>query len=294
METHEQDKLEKVDYGAFKCIGFLPGETQVDDLTVIKFQGRIEDLVPEHFFPATYTIQVITGGSLMANINNQEYDLHVGGAFFASPDFLLKHPSVSSLCEIYVLSFSRKIAQELAIPFTLAQTAQIYVHPVWQMCERKTQRVVRYMELLKEILDDKNREAAIHLVNSLLLYMAGDFAGGQLNQPQLSRNEEITGRFLSLVDAHCQDQHSLDWYASEMCLSTRYVANTVKQTLGFTASEAIERALTQRAKAILSTSTTPIQEIAEALGFQNQSHFGTFFKRKTGVSPSAFRAKYHS
>ena len=294
METHEQDKLEKVDYGAFKCIGFLPGETQVDDLTVIKFQGRIEDLVPEHFFPATYTIQVITGGSLMANINNQEYDLHAGGAFFASPDFLLKHPSVSSLCVIYVLSFSRKIAQELAIPFTLAQTAQIYVHPVWQMCERKTQRVVRYMELLKEILDDKNREAAIHLVNSLLLYMAGDFAGGQLNQPQLSRNEEITGRFLSLVDAHCQDQHSLDWYASEMCLSTRYVANTVKQTLGFTASEAIERALTQRAKAILSTSTTPIQKIAEALGFQNQSHFGTFFKRKTGVSPSAFRAKYHS
>ena len=78
-----------------------------------------------------------------------------------------------------------------------------------------------------------------------------------------------------------------------MCLTTRYVANTVKQTLGFTASSCIERALVQRAKVMLSTSATPIQQIADRLGFQNQSHFGTFFKRHEGCSPKDFRMRNH-
>ncbi|MBQ2519984.1 MAG: AraC family transcriptional regulator [Paludibacteraceae bacterium] len=105
----------------------------------------------------------------------------------------------------------------------------------------------------------------------------------------MSRNEEITGRFMHLVDIHCEQQHSLDWYADQLCLSTRYVANTVKETLGVTASSCIEHVLIQRAKTLLFTTTKSIQEIADQLGFQNQSHFGTFFKRHEGVSPAAFR-----
>ena len=57
-----------------------------------------------------------------------------------------------------------------------------------------------------------------------------------------------------------------------MCLSTRYVANTVKQVLKMTASSCIENALMQRAKTLLHTTNKSIQEIAEQLGFQNQSH----------------------
>lgn len=32
-----------------------------------------------------------------------------------------------------------------------------------------------------------------------------------------------------------------------------------------------------------------IKQIAEMLGFANQSHFGTFFNRKAGMSPQQFR-----
>jgi AraC-like DNA-binding protein len=69
------------------------------------------------------------------------------------------------------------------------------------------------------------------------------------------------------------------------------VANTVKQTVGMTASACIEHAITQRAQTLLYTTTLSVQEIADQLGFQNQSHFGTFFKRHTGLSPAAFRKK---
>jgi AraC-like DNA-binding protein len=44
-----------------------------------------------------------------------------------------------------------------------------------------------------------------------------------------------------------------------------------------------------QAKSLLRSTTLSVQEISDRLGFQNQSHFGTFFKRHTDLSPKAFR-----
>lgn len=293
MEIRDENKLEIIDFSQFKWRAFIPGDTIVEDFSVMKFSGRIEDIVPEHYFPATYTLQVITAGTCKVNINNKVYELSANSGYFTSPDFLLKRPEPSATSvEMYILSFSPKMAASLTSPFSLSQLAHVYMHPTLQMSENKTQRMIHYLELMKEVLDDKNRKAALHLLNSLIFCLS-DYYKDEPTQTQLPRNEEITGQFLVLVDGNCHQHHSLDWYASKLCLTTRYVANTVKQTLGFTASSCIERALMQRAKVMLSASATPIQQIADRLGFQNQSHFGTFFKRHEGCSPKDFRMRNH-
>ena len=293
MEIQDENKLETVDFSQFKWRAFIPGETIVDDFTVMNFSGRIEDIVPEHYFPATYTLQVITAGTCKVNINNKVYELSANSGYFTSPDFLLKRPEPSATTvEMYILSYSPKMAETLCSPFSLLQLARVYMHPTWQMSEKKTQQMAHYMELIREVVDDKNRKAALYLLNSLIFCLS-DYYQDEPTQTQLPRSEEITGQFLVLVDGNCHQHHSLDWYASKMCLATRYVANTVRQTLGFTASSCIERALMQRAKVMLSTSAMPVQQIADRLGFQNQSHFGTFFKRHEGCSPKDFRTHNH-
>ncbi len=282
------------DHSIFKWHSFLPGETSVDDLSVFKFQGSVAKLfgniIPEQYFTPCYCIHIITDGTLNACINNQNYEFHAHDGYLVTPDFLMVRPTRSdSYVEMYILTLSRKFIKELNPQFSQSLIAKMFIQPVWQMSERKTRRAVQYWELLREVVNDNKRTAAMHLVRSLFHYLAGDSDWGVQNTNSISRNEEITGRFMMLVDANCEQRHSLDWYASEMCLTTRYVANTVKQTLGITASSCIERALVQRAKTLLLTTTMPIQEIAEQLGFQNQSHFGTFFKRHEGVSPTAYR-----
>ena len=101
MET--QNKLEIVDFSQFKWRAFIPGETIVEDFGVMKFSGRIEDIVPEHYFPATYTLQVITAGTCKVNINNKVYELSANSGYFTSPDFLLKRPEPSDTSvEMYI------------------------------------------------------------------------------------------------------------------------------------------------------------------------------------------------
>ena len=266
----------------------------MDDIAVMKFDGSTTNLfqknLPAEYFSPCYTIQFVTKGGFRASINNHSYNLQANDGYLIIPDFFMRQlePTFEHM-ELYVMTISRKFMMEMNLRFPLALVSHIYIHPVWHMSAEKIQGVIHYFDLLREVIDTKNRTATMYLVNSFFHFLAGDIANAKLNMPPFSRNEEITGRFMHLVDAYCDQHHNLDWYAGQLYLSTRYVANTIKQTLGMTASACIEHALTQRAKTLLCTTNKSVQEIADQLGFQNQSHFGTFFKRQTGLSPKAFR-----
>ena len=293
METPAKNEQIITDYSGFKRMNFIPGENAVDDLAVMEINSTQERfsqyIIPDQYFTPTYCIQFILKGELQIFINNRSYCIKANEGCLITPDFLLRKPdNMDNFVEMRVLSLSRKFMQEVNPQFPLALISQVYVHPVWQMSEQKMQRSMHYLDLLREVIEDKDRTVAIHLVRSFLHYLAGENLS-RWNDKPMSRNEEITGRFMHMVDANCEQHHDLDWYAGQMCLSTRYVANTVKETLGMTASACIEQALMQRAKTLLYTTTYSIQEIADQLGFRNQSHFGTFFKRHEGMSPAAFR-----
>ena len=294
MKAQDNENNVLTDFSVFQWMSFLPGETSVDDLSVMKYSGSINKmnkvLPPDYLMPC-YAIQIIISGDVSISINNQDYHLSRYEGYFLSPSFYVKRLDSDSIVEMYILSFSRKFVKEMRMEFKLSQIAQVHAQPTWKMSEHKVQRLIHYFDLLREIAEDKDREAALHLVYSFFEYLSSNTALEKQINPNLTRNEEITGKFMVLVDNHCEQQHSLDWYASELCLSTRYVANTVKETLGINASAFIEHALMQRAKNVLVMTRKPIQEIAEQLGFQNQSHFGTFFKRHEGMSPAAFRKK---
>lgn len=69
----------------------------------------------------------------------------------------------------------------------------------------------------------------------------------------------------------------------------KYVANVVKEVTGLTAGDCIDVNIIRQAKALMQIKTLTLQQISDSLGFQNQSHFGTFFHRHTGLRPKAFR-----
>ena len=283
------------DYSGFKRMTFIPGENSVGDLAVMEVNTTQERfaqyIIPEQYSVPTYCMQFVLKGELRVIVNNQPYTIKANEVFLLTPDFLVKKPdNMENHVEMRVLVLSRRFLEEVNPQFPLTLISHVYLCPHWQMSAQKLQRTMHYLDLLQELIEEKDRTAAVYLVRSLFHYLAGENLA-MWNDKPMSRNEEITGRFMHLLDLYCDKHHNLDWYAEQLCLSTRYVANTVKETLGMTASACIEHALTRRAKTLLCTTSLSIQEIADQLGFQNQSHFGTFFKRHTSLSPAAFRKK---
>ena len=155
------------------------------------------------------------------------------------------------------------------------------------------QVAMRYFDLLREVLQTPDvsnvREVALNLVRSLTYFIYGLYDTSFQKLYTLSRSEELVGRFLALVEQHCHEHHSIDWYADELCLTPKYIANLVKQVTGMSAGNCINYNLISQSKWLLRSTTLTVREISDRLGFKNQSHFGTFFRRYEGISPLEFR-----
>lgn len=107
--------------------------------------------------------------------------------------------------------------------------------------------------------------------------------------PTFSRKEELFTDFQSLLREHCKKQHDVKFYANKLCITTQYLSSILKEQSGKSASRWIQDALMIEAKGMLRTPRINVQQVANELNFPDQSTFGKFFKKHTGISPLTFR-----
>ncbi len=247
---------------------------------------------PEYFHTNDYAILFITKGTLYGRINQIDAVMTSLSAVYIFNDHVLHYHSNTPDFKMRILAYSPTIAEELAHHIPLDVLRYAYVRPVRTLNKHEMQIIMQYLDLIEELMQNNistQQITIIQLICSLMSFLFNFYTNGLSLQKPLSRSEDITGRFLSLVDNHCQEHHTIEWYASELCLLSKYIANVIKQVTGRTAGDCINEALIRQAKSLLLTSFFSVQQISDRLGFKNQSHFGTFFHRATGMSPLAFR-----
>lgn len=103
------------------------------------------------------------------------------------------------------------------------------------------------------------------------------------------RQTELFHKFISLVHDHCDRQREVAFYADRLCISTRYLSGIVRRITQHSAKELIDRTVIMDIKALLQSTTLPIQEIAYRMHFPDQSYLGRYFKKHTGIAPTLFR-----
>lgn len=110
----------------------------------------------------------------------------------------------------------------------------------------------------------------------------------------LSRKESIIREFLMLVEQHAMEQHNPSFYSDKLCISTQYLSIILKEVTGYTANYWISKKITAQARILLRTPNLTIKEITDKLHFADQSSFGKFFKKQTGMSPKKYREDFAS
>ena len=249
---------------------------------------------PEYFQTNDYAILFITQGTLNGRFNHLNIEMRAPAVAYIFNDHILHYNNSSPDLRVRLLSYSPIIADELLLSMSYDKIHYAYVRPVTHLDEPNMQVVMHYLDLIEELMrqESEDRQTTIvQLIRSLLSFLFEFYANSLSSQKPLSRTEELTGRFLSLVDQNCHKHHNINWYANELHLTPMYVANMVKQVTGRTAGDCITETIIRQAKSLLLTTALTILEISDRLGFKNQSHFGTFFRRATGMSPKAFRKR---
>lgn len=94
---------------------------------------------------------------------------------------------------------------------------------------------------------------------------------------------------MQLLLKHYKQHRDVQFYANELCITPKHLSLVIKQTTKKGANEIINEYVTLQAKSMIKSSTLTIQQISNELNFANQSFFGKFFKRQTGMSPKQYR-----
>lgn len=129
-----------------------------------------------------------------------------------------------------------------------------------------------------------------HLTTAISYITAGLVLEETGKKPEKrDRMEEITISFMTLVDEHFKTERNLEFYASELHISVKYLSNSVRKIAGVPPTEILSDALATEAKTILLNSSKTSSEIAYLLGFSDQYTFAKFFKKQAGLSPKFFR-----
>ena len=90
--------------------------------------------------------------------------------------------------------------------------------------------------------------------------------------------DDNTGLFLT-----CEDVAAYCHYNS------KYLGRLFKEETGKTMLEYIHSKKSKEAEHLLASSELSLSEISDALGFENEYYFNTFFKRINGISPGTYR-----
>ena len=106
---------------------------------------------------------------------------------------------------------------------------------------------------------------------------------------QNNRQHEIYMQFIREVQRSYQKERSVAYYADRLCITPKYLSQTVQKASGRLAGEWISEYVILEAKALIKSHCYTIQQISEMLHFPNPSFFGRYFKKKVGCTPKAYQ-----
>jgi len=129
------------------------------------------------------------------------------------------------------------------------------------------------------------------LANLLVVHLLRHHSS--LKQPPLPRSTSLASTTLRRVTTYIEDHLAEDLSLTEIAtvanLSPYYFARLFKASTNLAPHQYIIHRRVERAKLLLATTNWPFTTIAHTVGFANESHMATYFKRLTGLTPKHYR-----
>jgi len=99
----------------------------------------------------------------------------------------------------------------------------------------------------------------------------------------------VRRRLAEFIEAHLEQPLSLGLLAQLACLSEFHLARMFRLSFGMPPSAWIAARRLERARDLLKNTALPLQQVAQACGYADLSHFSHRFRAGAGLAPSRYR-----
>ncbi|WP_026300125.1 helix-turn-helix domain-containing protein [Flavobacterium rivuli] len=258
--------------------------------------GVPESILMDAFNTSAVRIVLITEGTIKIEFSTEQRTLHAQDILTIPATITAK--ASGNRYGLYLLTASTPFLVEHSLKnlgkdsfgFLVTNAADV-IHPGIQAYHTLTALLTHLGTILTNADASPFQKEKVTLCFNLLLFELAELyhpnSGGVSKRG--GQREKLVLGFLTLVAQHSRVQHGVKFYAGRLYVTPNYLNKVVRDITGSTLKHFIEEALLSEAKNLLHATEDTVREVSETLNFSHPGSFSTFFKKRTGISPSSYR-----
>lgn len=244
-------------------------------------------------------IMICSNGKMTISCNFRKFILEENMVFVSQPHNTLSISVTEDFKGYIIVSEENSLTEYTIDPKHIPELLdKVYDSPMVRISGEECIRICKTMDNLTEYMKSETsspfKSSIIKSALSTFAYLIADTL--YVHMPSIDyelktmkREKEHFNRFIKLLSENYTKEREVSYYADKMSLTPRYLTTTIRRVSGYTVSEWIYRFIIKDAKYLLKHTDMTVQQISYELNFPNQSFFGKFFKKHTGMSPGVFR-----
>lgn len=144
-------------------------------------------------------------------------------------------------------------------------------------------------DLMLHLLRAYGGSALTDAVARTLLLDAREAQAPYVVPEMLANGDEVVTRIVALVEAALPDPPSVAELAATLALSERTLARHVTRSTGKSTLALVQSVKVRRARSLLGSSRLTVEQVAEAVGYQDATALRRAMRKSVGANPSSYR-----
>lgn len=237
-----------------------------------------------------------TSGYAKGTIDLKEFEISKDNLLILFPVRIVQFTEFSHDYNALVISTSIDYSRSMQHNESISIWMRLLSDPIVHLTDKETAMMTHCFKIVSNVIDTEGNEhklEAIRKIFEAMFYIGIDFEDIKHHRTRkMSRKEKVFDDFYTNLIRYHRQSREVQFYADKLCITPKYMSNIIKVVTGLSALEWINNYIVLEAKMVLSSNPKmTIQEVADYLGFPDQSFFGKFFKKHIGMTPSDFKKR---
>ncbi|MBB3838280.1 AraC-like DNA-binding protein [Runella defluvii] len=232
------------------------------------------------------------------------YDFDEGGLSFISPNQVISSNEEEKDYSGYTLLFHPDFIRNYQLGTKIKNFGffSYSVNEALFLSDKEKQIIFSVFENIKEELnstiDDFSQDVMVSQIEVLLNY-SNRFYKRQfitrktVNNDLLTKMEALLNEYFDKEETINNGLPTVEYLAEQLNVSPRYLSDLLRSLTGQNAQQHIHGKLIEKAKEYLTATSLSVSEIAYQLGFEQPQSFNRLFKKKTSLTPIAFKQSFN-
>lgn len=234
------------------------------------------------------------GGNAKVRINLFEHLLEKNAILIVVPNSIMQLVDKNAEFDVEFIFFTFDFISGIQLTLLRNAGKKVESDPLVLLKEKVFNQLLLVHQVIVTQCQSLNpyREEAIRGYLNGMIFQVFEFYNGDYYENKMkaiSRQDIIYKRFISLLFENYQKERSLNFYASKLNITPKHFSRVIKQANKLSATERIDEMVIMGAKALLKSTDLTIAQISEELNFATSSFFGTYFKKRVGMTPNRYR-----